>query len=251
MEKIRLVMDMVETPEKYSEFQVNSILQDEECRQIYLTMMEMRMAFDKNDLEKNLDLDHEWQKIISKSSAYESSLSSPQVENDAQEMLDSNLDSTNSVVRFIPNIHKVKDVAFLKMVASFVGVLLLSAAAFAAIHTFFPHHDDASQNVVDTTKVHAGSFAEDTVPARPSVPATAALQNKELHHVFDNVPLVDMLDTLAKYYGVRVEYLTQEAKQLRFYYEWNGSDELRRVLDELNHSQQVNLSLEGGVIVVE
>ena len=60
-----------------------------------------------------------------------------------------------------------------------------------------------------------------------------------------------MLDTLAKYYGVRVEYHPQEAKQLRFYYEWNGSDELRRVLDELNHSQQVNLSLEGGVIVVE
>ena len=251
MEKIRLVMDMVETPEKYSEFQVNSILQDEECRQIYLTMLEMRMAFDKKDLEENLDLDHEWQKIKSKSSAYEASLCSPQVGKNAQEMLDPNLDSTNSVGRFIPNTHKIKDVAFLKIVASFVGVLLLSGVAFAAIHTFFPHLDAASQNVVDTTKVHVGSFAEDTVPAHPSVPATAALQNKELHHVFDNVPLVDMLDTLAKYYGVRVEYHTQEAKQLRFYYEWNGSDELRRVLDELNHSQQVNLSLEGGVIVVE
>ena len=44
MEKIKLVMDMIENPEKYSVAQIEDILQDEECRQTYLTMMEIRMA---------------------------------------------------------------------------------------------------------------------------------------------------------------------------------------------------------------
>lgn len=60
-----------------------------------------------------------------------------------------------------------------------------------------------------------------------------------------------MLAEMAKHYGVAVEYHKPDAKQLRFYYEWNSGDELQKVLDELNHSQQVSLSLENGAIIVE
>ena len=47
MDKLTQVIDMIEHPEHYSESQIKEILQDEESRQTYLTMMEMRMAFDK------------------------------------------------------------------------------------------------------------------------------------------------------------------------------------------------------------
>lgn len=47
MKKINQVIDMIEHPEKYSDAQVEEIHQDEECRQTYFTMVEMRMAFDK------------------------------------------------------------------------------------------------------------------------------------------------------------------------------------------------------------
>lgn len=44
MDKLTQVIDMIEHPEHYSESQIKEILQDEESRQTYLTMMEMRMA---------------------------------------------------------------------------------------------------------------------------------------------------------------------------------------------------------------
>ena len=61
MDKLTQVIDMIEHPEHYSESQIKEILQDEESRQTYLTMMEMRMAFDKEATEKDLDVDKEWQ----------------------------------------------------------------------------------------------------------------------------------------------------------------------------------------------
>lgn len=61
MDKLTQVIDMIEHPEHYSESQMKEILQDEESRQTYLTMMEMRMAFDKEATEKELDVDKEWQ----------------------------------------------------------------------------------------------------------------------------------------------------------------------------------------------
>lgn len=60
-----------------------------------------------------------------------------------------------------------------------------------------------------------------------------------------------MLDEMARYYGVTVEYHNTDAKQLRFYYEWNSEDGLNKVLNELNHSQQMSLSLDDNKIIVE
>ena len=49
---------------------------------------------------------------------------------------------------------------------------------------------------------------------------------------------------MAEYYGVKIVFQNQEAKQLRFYYEWNSENSLQSVVDELNHSQQIILSLD-------
>lgn len=213
MEKIKQVMDMIENPEKYSESQIEDILQDEECRQTYLTMMEIRMTYDKKDVEEELDLDQEW-KRISDSQACES--------------------------RF----------AWRKMAASFVGVLLLSGVAFAAIHTFSSRRDDTRQALADTAVAKSVAHP-DTLSSHYQMTGGEGMQANRFCKTFDNVSLSSMLAEMANHYGVEVEYHNQAAKQLRFYYEWNSGDELQKVLEELNHSQQVSLSLENGAIIVE
>ena len=50
-----------------------------------------------------------------------------------------------------------------------------------------------------------------------------------------------MLGEMAEYYGVKIVFQNQEAKQLRFYYEWNSENSLQSVVDELNHSQQTSV----------
>ena len=56
---------------------------------------------------------------------------------------------------------------------------------------------------------------------------------------------------MAEYYGVKIVFQNQEAKQLRFYYERNSENSLQSVVDELNHSQQIILSLDNEQLVVE
>ncbi len=50
-----------------------------------------------------------------------------------------------------------------------------------------------------------------------------------MHKTFDNVSLETMLGEMAEYYGVKIVFQNQEAKQLRFYYEWNSENSPCRV----------------------
>ena len=215
MEKINQVIDMIEHPEKYTEAQVKEILQDEECSQIYLTMIEMRMAFGKEATQKNLDVEKEWDAFLKQQQ--------PQ---------------------------RLPRLAWSKIAASLVGVLLLSGIAVAAIHTYSSSHHAEKQEKANTTTV---MVAPKSAMAQTSqVKKEKTVEQKAIvHKMFDNVTLASMLDDMAKYYGVTVVYRNAEAKQLRFYYEWNSENGLNRVLEELNHSQQMNLSLEDDKIIVE
>lgn len=213
MDKLTQVIDMIEHPEHYSESQMKEILQDEESRQTYLTMMEMRMAFDKEATEKDLDVDKEWQLFAEQ----------------------------HPVVKSRFDWHK--------LAASFIGVCLLSGIAFAAIHTFSLHRQVEETSVGDTTQVKVASSPNTAVVSEK---ATSSDVKKEIvHKTFDNVSLETMLGEMAQYYGVKIVFQNQEAKQLRFYYEWNSENSLQSVVDELNHSQQIILSLDNEQLVVE
>lgn len=136
-----------------------------------------------------------------------------------------------------------------KLAASFIGVCLLSGIAFAAIHTFSSHRQVEETSAGDTSQVKVASFTNTAVV---SDKATSTDVKKEIvHKTFDNVSLETMLGEMAEYYGVKIVFQNQEAKQLRFYYEWNSENSLQSVVDELNHSQQIILSLDNEQLVVE
>ena len=219
MDKLTQVIDMIEHPERYSESQMTEILQDEESRQTYLTMMEMRMAFDKESTEKDFDVEKEWQ-LFAKQHP-------------------------------IHSIHPMTKSRFdwRKLAASFVGVCLLSGIAFAAIHTFSSRRQVDEIAVEDTTQLNVTVSPKAIAASNATTPSN--VKKEMVHKTFDNVSLEKMLDEMAQYYGVKVVFLNQEAKHLRFYYEWNSANSLQDVVDELNHSQQMNLSLNSDQLVVE
>ncbi len=214
MDKITQVIDMMEHPERYSEAQISELLQDEECRQTYLTMMEMRMAFDKEATEKNMDIDQEWQKFAGKH----------------------------------PH---AKDFSWRKIAASLVGVLLLSGIALAAIQTFSSHRQPEEVAAADTAKVKTAPSDTASSSKVMNQVEQPAVKKEIIHKTFDNVTMEAMLGELAKYYGVKVVFRNVEAKQFRFYYEWNSDNSLQQVVDELNNSQQMNLSLNDDELVIE
>ena len=217
MDKITQVIDMMEHPERYSETQISEILQDEECRQTYLTMLEMRMAFDKEATDKNMDMDEEWQKFANKHS------------------------QTHSQTHLA---------SWQKIAASLVGVLMLSGIAFAAIHTFSSHRQPENVAVSDTTKLKVDASRDTTSMVGNQEEKTVA-KKEVVHKTFDDVTLESMLGEMARYYGVKVVFHNEEAKKLRFYYEWNSGNSLQQVVDELNNSQQMNISLDNDELVIE
>lgn len=217
MDKITQVIDMVEHPERYSESQISAFLQDEECRQTYLTMMEMRMAFDKEATDKNMKIGEEWQKFADKH---------PQAH---------------------PQTHLA---SWQKIAASLVGVLMLSGIAFAAIHTFSSHRQPENVAVSDTTKLKVDA-SRDTISMVGNQEKNTVAKKEMVHKTFDDVTLANMLGEMARYYGVKVVFRNEKAKQLRFYYEWNSENSLQQVVDELNNSQQMNISLDNDELVIE
>lgn len=210
MDKITQVIDMMAHPERYSEAQMEQLLQDEECRQTYLTMMEMRMAFDKESVQKATDVDQEWQKFTTKH-------------------------------------HAGPRLAWRKIAAALAGVVMLSGLTYAAIH-FSSHRQPVPVASADTTQVVVEK--NDSISPAQQV-EKPAVKKEIIHKTFDNVTMESMLGEIARYYGVKVVFHNEQAKQLRFYYEWNSENTLQQVVDELNQSQQMNISLEDDVLVIE
>ena len=239
MDKITQVIDMVEHPERYSESQISAFLQDEECRQTYLTMMEMRMAFDKEATDKNMKIDEEWQKFADKHpqahplSHLQAHLAS--LENSEHRTFKKSLLHLSS---------------WQKVAASLVGIVMLSGIAFAAIHTFSSHRQPEKVAVSDTTKVKV-STQRDTISRVSNQKKDMVAKKEVVHKTFDDVTLDNMLGEMARYYGVKVVFRNEEVKQLRFYYEWNSENSLQQVVDELNNSQQMNISFDNDELVIE
>ena len=127
---------------------------------------------------------------------------------------------------------------------------MLSGIAFAAIHTFSSHRQPENVAVSDTTKLKVDA-SRDTTSMVGNQEKNTVAKKEMVHKTFDDVTLANMLGEMARYYGVKVVFRNEKAKQLRFYYEWNSENSLQQVVDELNNSQQMNISLDNDELVIE
>ena len=132
-----------------------------------------------------------------------------------------------------------------KMAASFIGVLLASGIAFAAIQvvrnisTPKPQLPSTEQ-VIDTkpvTSLPADTVKTDTIPTEP--------------YVFNNVPLDSMLTAIAVAHNMQVEFENEAARHLRFHFVWKREDCLSRVVEKLNTFEAVNIGMEDKTLVVK
>ena len=93
----------------------------------------------------------------------------------------------------------------------FVGILMLSGIAFAAIH--IASHYNASEQ---ETKVIKNSQSSNSSPQLAEPDTIATPQPK----LYDNVPLGEIFEELSGYYNVKVVYQNEDAPRLRLFYQW-------------------------------
>ena len=128
--------------------------------------------------------------------------------------------------------------SILKIAASFIGILLLSGIAVAAIlHTTKPE-----QLVTDTTKTEVRVYNEATPAASVQKPHIV---------IFEDTELQQIVDSLAIYYKVKPCYHRDSARKLRLYYEWDQHNSIAEIANLLNNFEQVSISLKGDSIIIE
>ena len=218
-ENIRQLLEMLDHPEAYTEQEIHDIInRDEDTRETYRLMVEAKRSSRNRQDETPVDVDAAWQRFVEQNKTQTSILKS-----------------------------QIK-----KMVASFIGVLLVSGIAFAAIH-IVRHYvgQDMPTPPQETQMVepHQQIIPDDTV----KVEATDTIAPKATMEpvVFDNVPLEEMLPDIAAHYDATVSFANDKARQLRFRFVWNPQQGIDQVVNDLSQFESLTVTLKDNQITVE
>ena len=125
--------------------------------------------------------------------------------------------------------------------AAIIGFVLLSGIAFAAFKMglFHPSSENEAAETPGTEIIES-----ETVP-------TSVTNEGAKTIIFENEPLEQILHTMADRYHVTVSFREEDIKSLRLYYEWDESQPLDAVVNDLNHFNRFQLTVEQQNIIVE
>ena len=225
MDKFEKILDIIDHQEKYSDEEIREILQDEECRKLYQTMMEVDSALESPS--PIINVDEEWEKF-----SQEHQLQEEATQNAAQEAASHPITSWR------------------KLAASIAGFVLISGIAFAAIHTYIKRNQEPTQVTADTHPEVIKSDSAKQVAAKDSL-AHPKPEKPAIHKTFENVAFEQMISEIASYYDLQVKFENNEDKTLRLYYEWNSHSSIENIVKELNQFENVNIELQQNELIVK
>lgn len=208
-ENIRQLLEMLDNPEAYTEQEIQDIInRDEDTRETYRMMVEAKRSSRQRQADKPVDVDAAWQKFNQK---------------------------------IQPQQHSF---GWMKIAASFIGVLLVSGIAFAAIQIvrYTQQNTPKTEEVINTPKsanvTPADTLTTDTIATPQPI-------------IYDNIPLEKMLPEIAAHYDAKVTFVNDEARQLRFYFMWHPQKGIEKVVSDLNQFERLNITLNDNQITVK
>lgn len=219
MDKFEKILDIIDHQEKYSDEEIREILQDEECRKLYQTMVEVDSALEKPS--PIINIDEEWEKFSQKHQLQE--------------------EATHPITSIT---------SWRKLAASIAGFVLISGIAFAAIHTYIKRSQKPPQVTADTHPEVIKSDSAKQVAAKDSLTHPKP-EKPAIHKTFENVAFEQMISEIASYYDLQVKFENNEDKTLRLYYEWNSHSSIENIVKELNQFENVDIELQQNELIVK
>ena len=131
--------------------------------------------------------------------------------------------------------------SFLKFAAMFIGILLISGIAYAAIHIVRQYQKPEVPQTEQTVTIEQSVKVSDTVRADSTTVEPV---------IYDNVPLEKMLPEIAAHYGVSVTFQDDAVRQLRLFYQWKPEYTMEKVVEMLDNFETLQLQLEGDSLFV-
>ena len=208
-ENIRQLLEMLDNPDAYTEQEIQDIInRDEDTRETYRLMVEAKRSSRHRQANKPVDVDTAWQKFN--------------------------------------QIHQPKrhGLGWMKIAASFIGILLVSGIALAAIQILrhVQQQTPKTEEVIKTPKtdniIPTDTLTTDTIAAPKPV-------------IYDNIPLEKMLPEIAAHYDIKVTFANEEVRGLRFRFVWNPWQGIDQVVSDLNQFERLTVTLKDNEITVE
>ena len=209
MNKTDLLLQMMDQPQHYTAEEWQEILADEECRELYTLMSKTQGAIDAARAEQEVTddmIDAEWQRLS----------------DEKQEA-------------------RSEQYSLLKFAAMFVGILMLSGIAFAAIQSLIPSPSPKDEGSSYTQ-------TQDTVVKHSASPSAGKKSGEA--HIYDNVPLGEIFEELSAYYHVNVVYQNDDAPRLRLFYQWKPEYPLEKVVEMLNNFEWIQIETKNDTLFI-
>ena len=236
-ENIRQLLEMLDHPEAYTEQEIHDIINhDEDTRETYRLMVEAKRSSRNRQDETPVDVDDAWQRFAKRQNLQ--SFARPE--------------GTLAKTRIFNFQSSIFNLQFKKIVASFIGVLLVSGIAFAAIHIVRHYVEQDTQTLPQETQMvepRQQVALDDTVKSEAT--DTIAPRATMEPVVFDNVPLEKMLPEIADHYDATVTFANDKARQLRFRFVWNPQQDISQAVSDLNQFESLTVTLVDNQITVE
>lgn len=191
-ERIKMLLEMQEHPEHYSERELEQMLHDTEAQELMEATALLKRAMKHSEFTMSgQEIAGEWQRFAATHFA-----------------------------------HQVPRRGWLKVAASFIGILLIAGLSFAFYWT-----TDSRQR----TSMFNGQCpmaADSLVP-------------------FVDVRLDSMLTVVGKHYGKAAYFRDDASRAMKLITKWNPADSLAAFIEHLNMFDYLHLTLEGDTIFVE
>ena len=228
MDKLEILLDMIEHPESYTEQQISDLLADEEMRKHYDVMVQLRGAYDGKKEEdpplKSLQSEH----LIVSSSVHPIREGVVTFENESTLPSTHSTPSPTGRVRGGSALHRI---AAIFIAAAFLGGL---AWAFAPLL-----RTNQTTKPPQPTKVSAPSLT-----GRAGGGSSSSIS-------FSNIRLDSILTIVAAHYECEVCFRDTTAQALRLSTVWDREDSLSVFLETLNEFDGLLLREERETLFVE
>ena len=210
-EKIKMLLNMQEHPEQFSEQELEQMLIDAKAQELMEATAQLKRAMINDEFSiSEQEIEDEWQSFAANHLAEQKPLRT-----------------------------------WLKIAAMFIGVLFITGMAFATIHFVRNVVEKDTKVSVQETEIsdsHQPVISADTIKSDTIVMATPV--------VFDNVTLDSIAKDIAAYHHIGMDLRNDQARQLRFYFIWKRDDSLQEVVEKLNMFEHVNMAVEDGKLII-
>ncbi len=216
MDKFEKIAEILEDPGKYSDQEIETLLQDPETRDFYNIICDADSSLHPAESLAPEDVEREWQRFRRIN---------------------------------LPKRHRLP-AGFLRRRIAVVGAIAISSVAALAIGISLIHTKTTAPKTADQFKGNSAGLSANPDSERIII-GKDSVSAKMKSVIFENEPLDTILSIISSHYRLGLDIRGKEVGKLRLYYKWEQDKKPEDVISQLDSFEKINVSLSDGKIIVE